>query len=119
MAAATPMTAKPVDGVSRPARLSLRRGAAGLRDRLRRGRALRPRGRQDAIAQVGRRLAVGDCHRECGSRLQGVLVGAAAVVARGDVPLRERGLIRLERTQSVRADQRGDVVGDPGVGAHA
>jgi len=59
----------------------------------------------------------GDCcdHRDeaLGHRMNGVLVGSAAVVAGRDVLLGERSLVGLERTQSVRADQRGDVVGDP------
>ena len=119
MAAATPSTAKPADGVSRPARRSLRRGAGALAT----GGGGRARSARAAarmrIAQLGRRLAVGDGQRQGGRRLQRILVGAAAVVAGGDVLLGERGLIGLERAQSVRADQRGDVVGDLGVGAHA
>ena len=110
IAAATPITAKPVDGVSSPARRNLRRGAAafGRGD----GRALGPRGRDDAIAQVGGRLAVGHRQGQRGRRLESIFVGAAAIVAGGDVPLGERSLVGVERAQGVRADQRGDLLGN-------
>ena len=85
-----------------------RRGRLLLYD----GRALRPRGRDDAIAQICGRLAVGHREGQRGRRLESVFVGAAAIVAGSDVPLGERSLVGVERAQGMRADQRGDLLGN-------
>ncbi len=87
----------PVDGVSQPARRERLRGAAaGATAGAGSGRSARAaatmRSRRSA-----ERLAVGDGQRERRRRLERILVGAAAGVARGDVLLGERGLVGLER----------------------